>query len=828
MIGKIPQFIFARFLAVGLKVKPNLGKSTLISEKLGYSMVIVLAVVLALIPGLLLATPTVTLNLANTTGTAGSQLAGVTLIYNDSNYYQGQYLEIMTEPIGTTTAQACGSTNQYLLVDTNSGSGTPFGPTNCTQADTSANGWNTSYSFTTATPVTQVFNVTIPSTFTPGTYNLVAVVGENYMQTCTGTNGPGYAHASFTVASPNTSTPTPSLTPTWTPGGPTYTFTPTFTITNTPTKTNTPTVTNSPTITNTPSNAVENLKTSVFYSTLQAAAAAASGTVTFQIFSNTTETLPVTLATGDCVTAASPVTMFLNSATWDVYGPGNNSYFLTFYNVNFYHGVVGTPKAITSQFFANFTNDPVTFVGCTFESAASDNLFVDSASTDKLYFDRCAFIGHGTASGVLSNNGNYSPTFHNCLFVDCLNYGWWEEQDNGGTLPIFANCDFVNNTAGITATGSNGAAAITNCAFFDSGADFVGSVSTSWTLVNCVYASTPSASYIKTITSSYISTAAKEFFNSLSGSENLNINAGATCVGRGANLSGTFTDDYTGATRSSWDIGAYAFNSVYATATANANGTATANANATATQNAINSQTPTPTVTRTATLTFTQTATLTFTQTQTPTDSSTNTLTDTPTDTTTDTPTDTPTITDTPTDSPTNTPATTDTPTYTPSPTDSPTVTSTSTLTPNPQGSCGYLADGGGVVPPLASGVDGNGTTYIYATVLNAGEADFTVIVPSSGAYKMTATAGSPLYSMDVTGHVGGTSTRYWNLNAGEYVVELDRPVHQLRFVLLQPGESLRQFHANRHAHSNQHGDTDWHPTCRNGHAQPHAWHRFA
>jgi hypothetical protein len=141
-------------------------------------------------------------------------------------------------------------------------------------------------------------------------------------------------------------------------------------------------------------------------------------------------------------------------------------------------------------------------------------------------------------------------------------------------------------------------------------------------------------------------------------------------------------------------------------------------------------------------------------------------------------------------------------PTATTTSTSTPTGTSTPTATPILTGECGYLAWAGDETAPITEGITG-ATTYIYATTANAGRKDFVVEVPSSGAYKMSASVsasggtsdtwyvqiqGMPdtnnvgksafcvltkgaFHSEDVSGSNGAGGTRYWILSPGRYIV---------------------------------------------------------
>jgi hypothetical protein len=76
----------------------------------------------------------------------------------------------------------------------------------------------------------------------------------------------------------------------------------------------------------------------------------------------------------------------------------------------------------------------------------------------------------------------------------------------------------------------------------------------------------------------------------------------------------------------------------------------------------------------------------------------------------------------------------------------------------------------GWCLSPLTIGVDGSGTTYIYTTLLDSGSQNYTVVVPQTGTYIMTANAGvngAPLHPVTVTYGGSAQVTRYWNLNAG-------------------------------------------------------------
>jgi hypothetical protein len=71
-------------------------------------------------------------------------------------------------------------------------------------------------------------------------------------------------------------------------------------------------------------------------------------------------------------------------------------------------------------------------------------------------------------------------------------------------------------------------------------------------------------------------------------------------------------------------------------------------------------------------------------------------------------------------------------------------ATPTPTLDPLDPSGCGYSAWAGGVSAPLTFGLNAGGTTYIYTTQSSTGSQNYTVNIPTSGAYTMTASVSAP------------------------------------------------------------------------------------
>lgn len=184
----------------------------------------------------------------------GSNLS-ITVLYNETETYTTPYFIVGITP-ATNTTLICPAANQYLLVDSTSGSNGKNLMTSTTQDTTDpGNGWpGVGTLGTPAVLYIQVWNVTLPTTLPPGNYNIV--VEENgFAVGCSSAYGTvPNTHRTITVSYP-TSTPTFTSTSTTTPTATntstvmwTSTFTPTPTATGTPTSTNT----NTPSLTSTP------------------------------------------------------------------------------------------------------------------------------------------------------------------------------------------------------------------------------------------------------------------------------------------------------------------------------------------------------------------------------------------------------------------------------------------------------------------------------------------------------------------------------------------------------------------------------------------------
>jgi hypothetical protein len=159
---------------------------------------------------------------------------------------------------------------------------------------------------------------------------------------------------------------------------------------------------------------------------------------------------------------------------------------------------------------------------------------------------------------IAKTGSNYQPpispgsgTVRNCLIID--GDGLRVDDFNAA---VIENCTVVGSgTAGIYKQNANGTAVVTNCVAVNSGtSDFVdgGGMSGS----NCASGDTTASSVgVGTVTGVVI-TDGVDFVSPSTG--DYNAVPGGKLDGAGADLSGTFTDDIAGNTRSApWEIGAY-------------------------------------------------------------------------------------------------------------------------------------------------------------------------------------------------------------------------------------------------------------------------------
>ena len=159
---------------------------------------------------------------------------------------------------------------------------------------------------------------------------------------------------------------------------------------------------------------------------------------------------------------------------------------------------------------------------------------------------------YGSGGAGIHNNATsdfYELTAINCIVYGCTGDGFYAE--NVGEFRAY-NCDLCGN-GGSGCEVEAGASVLTNCyAGGNTGADYakgLGSITFTTTYSEDGSLSTPTAAY-STSSGCY-------FTNITGGSEDFHIGTSSTLKDAGTDLSGTFTDDIDGDTRSgTWDIGA--------------------------------------------------------------------------------------------------------------------------------------------------------------------------------------------------------------------------------------------------------------------------------
>jgi hypothetical protein len=138
---------------------------------------------------------------SNMTPSAGSNLS-VTVIYNEPGTNDTPYFIVGITP-ASNTSLVCSTTNQFLLVDSTSGSNSTSPAISTTQDLTDAGtGWpGQVVGGTSNNPYTQIWTVTIPSTLPSGSYNLVVAENDNGVTDCPSgaTAGEGATSSTYTT-----------------------------------------------------------------------------------------------------------------------------------------------------------------------------------------------------------------------------------------------------------------------------------------------------------------------------------------------------------------------------------------------------------------------------------------------------------------------------------------------------------------------------------------------------------------------------------------------------------------------------------------------------
>lgn len=171
--------------------------------------------------------------------------------------------------------------------------------------------------------------------------------------------------------------------------------------------------------------------------------------------------------------------------------------------------------------------------------------------TSDVRIDRCLLNGNGATLSVGAFNlGTGTISVRNC--VAYTNGGRAvNAMSSGGSHAVhFENCTLIGSTYGIDRQG--GTVTATNCYVHGGTEAYNGAP----TLTTCAHSS--ATSFSGSTASVAYSTA--NFTNVTGGSEDLHLVTGSALIDAGTDLSGSFTTDIDGATRSgTWDIGADEF-----------------------------------------------------------------------------------------------------------------------------------------------------------------------------------------------------------------------------------------------------------------------------
>ena len=170
-------------------------------------------------------------------------------------------------------------------------------------------------------------------------------------------------------------------------------------------------------------------------------------------------------------------------------------------------------------------------------STASGHTVAETSSRDT-EFRNCLFIGDGAnTNACVVSSANNNQTYNNCTFVDATGTGGFGLNllnTNGSYLSDVRNCVSYNCTE-----------------FYDD------SIAVAWTTTTGYNASstyTTTAPPDEVGGSNYTSNVVSGDFEA-TGSDDYHLATGSNLIGVGVDISGSFTTDIDGDTRSSWDIG---------------------------------------------------------------------------------------------------------------------------------------------------------------------------------------------------------------------------------------------------------------------------------
>lgn len=154
--------------------------------------------------------------------------------------------------------------------------------------------------------------------------------------------------------------------------------------------------------------------------------------------------------------------------------------------------------------------------------------------------------------GILVEDGTFFV--RNCISINSGGHGIYAAYGLNGTDAFIDNCVSVANTLAGFRTDTSNDVTLRNCYAGDNaGGDIAGG--DNWTAVTTCRTSDGSQS---TTVAAYSTSSGARFANVTAGSENLELLAGSSLIDVGTDLSGSFTTDIIGKTRSgTWDIGAF-------------------------------------------------------------------------------------------------------------------------------------------------------------------------------------------------------------------------------------------------------------------------------
>jgi hypothetical protein len=235
----------------------------------------------------------------------------------------------------------------------------------------------------------------------------------------------------------------------------------------------------------------------------------------------------------------------------------NNQRFLGLYNAAYV-------RTVTTDHCLDTQNDNVEFLGLQLVyNGSSQFKYAERTGAidtwEGLVYDSCLAWQLSTTNNcyglrVVGDNGSNVSIVRNCIVYDFTAHGIWARNTAASAMRVDNNTVYNCGSGIVQAAGFVVASGQNNVAS-GSGSDFIIGETTNWDYNWSKDDTAPGANSIHADTD----TLTIDFVSTTAGSEDLHLQSTSDAIGAGTDLSGQFTVDVDGETRSAWDMGADEF-----------------------------------------------------------------------------------------------------------------------------------------------------------------------------------------------------------------------------------------------------------------------------